>query len=282
MKFALYIPNYGDEISARSLAELGQEAEQSGWDGIFLWDHILLSRSQKFNIVDPWVALTAVAMQTEHLRLGTSVTPVSRYRPWRLARITTTLDNLSNGRLILSVGLGEPADMEFAAFGEEPATKVRAEKLDEGLDILNGLWSGNSFGYKGKHYQLKKVAFRPVPTQSPRIPVWVGGFWPNPRPFRRAALWDGVMPLKRTGGMMVGAQDLAEILAFIRQYRQSETQFDAAVIGSRSALGKKPADISKALGALEAVGATWWLQGLYMERNSAEKMRTAIRQGPPG
>ena len=281
MNFALYLPNFGDEVSALALAELAAEAEGAGWDGFFLWDHMLYSQSQKLNIVDPWIALTAIAMKTTRLRFGTTVTPVSRRRPWHLARETATLDQLSGGRLILSVGLGEPAQVDFAAFGEDPDARVRAEKLDEGLDILNGLWSGKAFSYQGVHYRLKKVAFRPTPLQKPRIPVWVGGWWPNPAPFRRAARWDGVLPLKKGGGFFIGPDDLAELLAFILQTRKVEAPFDAAIIGARSALGKKPAAVKKSLDALEGAGATWWLQALWMERNSVERMRVAIRQGPP-
>ena len=281
MNYALYLPNFGDETSALALAELAAEAEAAGWDGFFLWDHMLYSQSQKLNIVDPWIALTAIAMKTTRLRFGTTVTPVSRRRPWVLARQTATLDQLSGGRLILSVGLGEPAQVDFAAFGEDPDARVRAEKLDEGLDILNGLWSGKAFSYQGVHYRIKKVAFRPTPLQKPRIPVWVGGWWPNPAPFRRAARWDGVLPLKKDGGFFIGPQELAELLAFIRQQRTSEAPFDAAIIGARSALGKKPAAVKKSLDALERAGATWWLQALWRERNSLESLRAAIRQGPP-
>jgi alkanesulfonate monooxygenase SsuD/methylene tetrahydromethanopterin reductase-like flavin-dependent oxidoreductase (luciferase family) len=220
-------------------------------------------------------------MMTAHLRFGTTLTPLSRRRPWRLARETTTLDHLSSGRLILSVGLGDPADVDFAFFGEDPDARVRAEKLDEGLDILSGLWSGRAFRYQGKHYQIEKMVFRPTPLQKPRIPTWVGGWWPNKAPFRRAAHWDGVLPIKKTGGFFIGSEDLTEILAFIRGQRSSQAPFDAAIIGSRPGLGKKPAAVTRALSDLEQAGATWWLQSLFLERNSVEKMRAAIRQGPP-
>jgi alkanesulfonate monooxygenase SsuD/methylene tetrahydromethanopterin reductase-like flavin-dependent oxidoreductase (luciferase family) len=281
MKFGLYLPNYGDEVSAMAFAELAAEAENAGWDGFFLWDHILASKNQKLKLVDPWIALTAVAMKTSRLRFGTTVTPIPRRRPWRLARETVTLDQLSGGRLILSVGIGEPADVEFASFGEDPDPRVRGEKLDEGLDILAGLWSGKKFGYQGRHFQIEKVAFRPTPVQSPRIPVWVGGFWPNKAPFRRAARWDGVLPLKKSGGYFLGPEDLRELMAFIGQHRSAETPFDAVIIGSRSGLGKKAAAVKRSLAGLEQAGATWWLQALFIERNSIERLREAISQGPP-
>jgi alkanesulfonate monooxygenase SsuD/methylene tetrahydromethanopterin reductase-like flavin-dependent oxidoreductase (luciferase family) len=281
MKYAVYLPNYGDDASAQVFAELASEAEVAGWDGFFLWDHMLVSKDQKLNIIDPWIALAAVAVKTSRIRFGTTVTPVPRRRPWHLARETASLDQLSDGRLILSVGIGEPADAEYAAFGEDPDPRIRGEKLDEGLDILSGLWSGKPFGYQGRHYRVEKVTFRPPTIQRPRIPVWVGGFWPNKPPFRRAARWDGVLPLKKTGGFAMGPEDIKEMMVFIRAHRTQKTPYDVAIIGTRSGLGKKPAVAARALHELEQAGATWWLQGLYGVRNSAESLRAVIRQGPP-
>jgi len=282
MHYGLYLPNFGDESTPQALAELAAEAERTGWDGFFLWDHMLYSKTQKVNILDPWITLTAVAMKTTRLRFGTTLTPLCRRRPWYLARELTTLDHLSGGRVILSVGLGDPPEVDYAAFGEDPDLKVRAEKLDEGLDILNGLWSGKPFAYQGRHYQLKKMTFCPTPLQKPRIPIWVGGFWPNKAPFRRAARWDGVVPLKKSGGFFVTPPVLCEILDLIRQQRQAaklaDTPFDAVVIGTRPGLGKKPAN---ALADLEQAGATWWLQSLFSGHNSLEKMRKAVLEGPP-
>ena len=123
MKYGVYIPNFGDEMNPLVFAELAAEAEQAGWDGFFLWDHILVSKTQKLNLVDPWITLAAVAMKTSRLRFGTTVTPLPRRHPWRMAREATSLDQLSNGRLILSVGIGSPEEVEFAAFGEIPTAK---------------------------------------------------------------------------------------------------------------------------------------------------------------
>lgn len=281
MKFGVYLPNFGEEATPSALSELAVEAERAGWDGFFLWDHMLYSKSQKLNVLDPWITLTAAAMKTSRIRIGTTLTPLARRRPWHLARETTTLDHLSGGRLILSVGLGDPPDVDYAFFGEDPDSRVRAEKLDEGLDILTGLWSGKAFGYQGKHYQMEKVTFRPAPLQKPRIPVWVGGFWPNKAPFRRAARWDGVLPLKKTGGFIMSPSDLQELLGFISQHRQKQGAYDAVIIGARNGLGKKPSAMKKALIEYEHAGATWWLQSLFLERNSIDRMRTAVLDGPP-
>ena len=144
MHYGIYVPNFGDETSVRSLATLAQEAEGAGWNGFFIWDHILYSTNKPMQMVDPWIALTAMTMTTERIRIGTTVTPVPHRHPWKLARETVSLDHLSEGRLILGVGLGEPPEAEFAQFGEEADVRVRAAKLDEGLDILAGLWSGGN------------------------------------------------------------------------------------------------------------------------------------------
>jgi alkanesulfonate monooxygenase SsuD/methylene tetrahydromethanopterin reductase-like flavin-dependent oxidoreductase (luciferase family) len=214
-------------------------------------------------------------MSTSRIRIGTTVTPVARRRPWKLARETVSLDHLSGGRLTLGVGLGAPP-IEFSRFGEEADERVRAAKLDEGLAILAGLWSGQPFQYQGKQYQLQKTVFQPPALQSPRIPIWVAGYWPHPAPFRRAARWDGVVPLKRGG---VKAADVAEIGAFIRAQRRAEGPFDIVIIGH--APGEQPAKAARTVAPYAKAGATWWLESLFTRRNSLAGLRERIRQGPP-
>jgi alkanesulfonate monooxygenase SsuD/methylene tetrahydromethanopterin reductase-like flavin-dependent oxidoreductase (luciferase family) len=281
MYYGIYVPNFGDETSVRSLATLAQEAEAAGWDGFFIWDHILYSTSKSVQMVDPWVALAAMAMTTERIRIGTTVTPVPRRHPWKLARETASLDHLSGGRLILGVGLGDPPEAEFAQFGEEADVRVRAAKLDEGLDILAGLWSGKPFRYDGVHYHLKKTVFQPASLQVPRIPIWVAGFWPNKAPFRRAARWDGVIPLQHGGALKPG--DMADMLSFIKGQRpeaEEERPFDVVKIGTTP--GDDAVKGGKVVAPFAKVGVTWWLESLYGARNSFEGMRERIRQGPPG
>ncbi len=200
MRFAVFLPNFGPFGDTDALVQLALDAEASGWHGFFIWDHIQLDGADTGPMVDPWVALTAVAAATSSLRIGTMITPLARRRPWKVARETVTLDRFSGGRLTLGVGLGYPPEAEFGTFGEETDDRVRAAKLDEGLDILDGLWSGGEFSYDGEHYKLAGAAFQPRPLQEPRIPVWCGGWWPNRRPFRRAARWDGVAPELVAGG----------------------------------------------------------------------------------
>ncbi|HLF89882.1 MAG TPA: LLM class flavin-dependent oxidoreductase [Anaerolineales bacterium] len=277
LKFGLYLSNYGKAINARALSKLAAEAETAGWDGFFLWDHILGGRTTKNPMVDPWVALAAMVMTTERIRLGTTVTPIARRRPWKLARETITLDHLSGGRLTLSVGLGAPDQAEFAAFGEDADRRVRAEKLDEGLEILTGLWKGSPFSYQGEHYQLDKMIFRPATFQQPRIPIWVGGYWPNPAPFHRAARYDGVFPLKHNGALT--ANDLRDMCAFIQQHRTTDDPFDIVMAGYSH--GETQKQVRKKLRPFAEVGMTWWLESLFRQKDSYEDLLIHIRQGPP-
>lgn len=276
MRYALYLPNFGAEHSARSLAELARDAEQAGWDGIFLWDHII-AEAEGVPMVDIWVALAAMAMTTTRIRLGATVTPLPRRRPWKLARETVTLDHLSNGRLTLGVGLGVPAEYEL--FGENSDKKVRAAKLDEGLNILAGLWSGKPFEHHGQAYQVEKITFRPPSLQQPRIPIWVGGWWPTKAPFRRAARWDGVIPLKQSGDNLLAPEDVWDVRDFIRQERTSNEPFDFATISWTDPSDPKAA--AEKVAAYAEAGTTWWLESLYLQSNSLDEMHSRIRMGPP-
>jgi alkanesulfonate monooxygenase SsuD/methylene tetrahydromethanopterin reductase-like flavin-dependent oxidoreductase (luciferase family) len=177
------------------LVRMGVEADRAGWDGFFLWDHMRLMREIPVPLFDPWVTLGAIAARTERVRIGTMITPLARRRPWKLARETVTLDHLSRGRLILGVGLGYPPDADFELLGEDPDERVRAEKLDEGLELLVGFWKGEPFEFRGKHFRVREAQFLSTPVQRPRIPIWVAGMWPNRAPFRRAVAWEGTFPI---------------------------------------------------------------------------------------
>jgi alkanesulfonate monooxygenase SsuD/methylene tetrahydromethanopterin reductase-like flavin-dependent oxidoreductase (luciferase family) len=201
MRFGLCLPNGGACGDARTLAEFAHLAEQTGWDGVFLEDYIVWQGHQDIPTYDPWVALAAMALRTERIRLGTTVTPLARRRPWKLARETVTLDHLSNGRLILGVGLGDTSmDISFAHFGEVTDARQRARILDGALDVLVGLWSGQPFSYQGEYYHVREVTLLPRPVQTPRIPIWIGGGWPLKGPTQRAVRWDGSCMYKHTSG----------------------------------------------------------------------------------
>ena len=237
------------------------------------------SKTQRSPMVDSLTTLAAIAAKTERIRLGTMITPLARRRPWIVAHQTVTIDHLSNGRLTLGVGLGDPPYADFEMFGESGDNKVRAEKLDEGLEVLTGLWSGKPFTYKGKHYHIDKAIFLPATKQKPRIPIWVGGFWPNKAPFRRAAKYDGVIPLRMASPIRPEPRDLRNILAYIRKHRKSVYPSDAAVIGWGT--GKSHSDDARKIRPFVEAGMTWWLESLFSQRNSLNEMRKRIRKGPP-
>ena len=278
MHFGVFTPNFGDCCgSARELAELALEAETCGWDGFFVFDHILYSVNEPVRLVDPWIALTAIAINTKRIRIGPLVTPLARRRPWKLARETTSIDHLSLGRLILGVGLGDPADADFAPFGEDPGTKARAERLDEALDVIASLWRGERFTYKGKHYQLRNVQFRPAPIQIPRIPIWVAGRWPVREPFVRAAKWDGVFPLGLQRGSRLNPDEIRCVAAFVRKHRTDTSPYD--IVATSGASGQ--VDDNETLRRCADAGATWWLQDLRNWCDSRQELSNRIRNGPP-
>jgi alkanesulfonate monooxygenase SsuD/methylene tetrahydromethanopterin reductase-like flavin-dependent oxidoreductase (luciferase family) len=196
MKFGLYVQNFGEYGDPNNLIALALDAEKAGWDGFFIWDHLQLYRHSDIPFVDAWIALAAIAARTKRLRLGPMITPLARRRPWKVAREIVSLDQLSRGRVFFGVGLGAPPDAEFECFGEDASDHVRARKLDEALTVIDRLWKGETFSHDGEFFRIQDVKFVPPAVQSPRVPVWVAGFWPNKPPMRRAARWDGVFPLK--------------------------------------------------------------------------------------
>ncbi len=276
MQSAIYLPNFDLFGDARLLAEFAAEAEEAGWDGFFLWDHLEWPGSEP--AVDPWVALAAIAMTTSRIRLGTMVTPLPRRDIVKLARETVSVDHLSNGRLILGVGLGWQTLPEWGSFGHQTDAKTRGEMLDEGLEVLAALWSGGPVEHKGPHYWVSTEGMAP-PVQEPRIPVWVGGTWPSRKPFRRAARWDGMMPISKTvmEGVDLTAAEVAEIAAFSREHRSDGAEpMDIAKGGMTTG----PDDVGEPH-AFAAAGATWWLESIIPWGNSRDGALARIRKGPP-
>jgi alkanesulfonate monooxygenase SsuD/methylene tetrahydromethanopterin reductase-like flavin-dependent oxidoreductase (luciferase family) len=263
----------------RRFGELAGEAEAAGWDAVFVAD--ALAMIQPFTWFDPWVVLTAMAMSTERIRIGTMITPPSRRRPWKLARETATLDHLSNGRVILSVGLGAAEhDAGFCKVGEEMDLKVRAQMLDESLAILDGLWRGKPFKFSGEHYNIEKMTQTPAPVQKPRIPIWVIGVWPKDKSMQRALRWDGIIPQKyrpKPGDMMMKPADIAAIKKYVDEHRKQRGGFDILAGGPTPGKSRKKA--LEIVRAFEAAGATWWIESAWS--GEPEKVRTRIKQGPP-
>ena len=186
MQQGLFIPQFGELADPRLLADFGRRAEQAGWDGLFVWDHIQY-RAPAAVVLDPWVTLAAIGAATDRLRLGAMVTPLARRRPWVVARQVAALDLLTQGRMVLGVGLGlDDSGKELSTFGEELDARTRAEMLDESLEIIHGLLSGQTVQHRGRHYVVDGATFLPTPVQKP-LPTWVAARWPNRAPLRRAA-----------------------------------------------------------------------------------------------
>jgi alkanesulfonate monooxygenase SsuD/methylene tetrahydromethanopterin reductase-like flavin-dependent oxidoreductase (luciferase family) len=208
VKQGIDVAPFGELADPRVLAELAAAADERGWDGFFVWDHITY-RAPVRAVADPWVALAAVACATSRLRIGPLVTPLSRRRVHKVARETATLDLLSGGRLTLGVGLGSDRNGELEAFGEVTDPRERARLLDQGLADLARYWGGD---------------FQPVPVQRPGIPVWVAGEWPHRRPVRRALRHDGLFMIGQPG-----PDALAEVVGEIREARPAAEPFDVIV-----------------------------------------------------
>ncbi|MFW9909255.1 MAG: LLM class flavin-dependent oxidoreductase [Candidatus Thorarchaeota archaeon] len=279
MKFGMSLPNFGWFGNVDFLVDVAMEAEDAGWDGFFIWDHLMVFREDPTVFVDPFIALAAIACNTNKIRIGTHITPLPRRRPWKVAREAVTLDYLSKGRFVLGVGIGAPPDTEFEAFGEESSSKIRGEKLDEALDIILGLWSGKAFSYCGKHFNLNEVTFLPRPKQEPRIPIWVGGGIPHKAPFRRAARYDGVAPVHSEWPTPVTIRDLEALLELIRLERGSLQDYDVVICGETSGENKK-ADRTK-VRVWKDAGVTWWLEDIHGFRAGIDDLRHRIRAGPP-
>jgi len=272
------VPNFATDPA--DLIELGVAAERAGFDGYFLWDHIVFSNiGDGPTIVDPWVVLSVVAARTSRIRIGTVVTPVPRRRPWQLARTTTTLDRLSNGRLVLGVGIGSPAYGDFGIFHEASGDRERAALLDEGLDVLAGLWSGEPFSYSGKQFTVDTVRFTPVPMQQPRIPVWVAGVLPAPRPIARAARWDGFVPIRFDSGGLVrpSPADIAEVTGQITALRGSGEGYDMVVWAE---VASEPAAVPELARPYVGAGANWWIETAKPGPGWWEGVQARVAAGP--
>jgi hypothetical protein len=265
---------------AHTIVELAQEAETAGWDGVFIADAVAIETKEfpAFPWFDPWIVLTAMAMRTERIRIGTMIAAVSRRRPWKLARETATLDHLSHGRLILGVGLGAAEDDGgFYKVGEAMALKLRAQRLDEGLAIMAGLWSGLPFSFSGEHYQVQEMTMLPPPVQSPRIPIWVVGVWPKQKSMQRTLHWDGVIPQKYRSMDRITPAEVQAIKQFIDEQRPQTTPFD--IIAGGQTPGDDPKQATKSVRPFAEAGATWWLESA--PTFSVDEVRTRLKQGPP-
>lgn len=268
MHRAVGVPNLDEYADPHVLVELALAAERAGWDGFFIWDHLspVFAPGRFLPTADATVALTAIALATERIKLGTMVTPLPRRRVQKVAREFVTLDHLSNGRVILGVGMGEPPAAEYEAFGEEPSARARAQRLDESLDVLTALWRGERVDYDGEQLHVHSDPLLPKPLQQPRVPIWVAARWPGgEKPYRRAARYDGVFPIAPDPNAgIVTAEQVHELRAVLGDVPQG---FEIAING---ASGLDPAECA-------AAGATWWIETYF----KVDDVKRRAAEGPP-
>jgi alkanesulfonate monooxygenase SsuD/methylene tetrahydromethanopterin reductase-like flavin-dependent oxidoreductase (luciferase family) len=269
MKFAVVASNAGEYADPRLLVELAREAESASWDGFFVWDMLY---SEDEPIVDTFVALSAIAVSTERIQIGTMALGLGRRRPWKLAREAVTLDMLSNGRLILAVGAGHPSDGALGWKGEVHELGERLARLDESLSILEGLWSGKAFSFSGTHFSVEDATFHPRPVKG-YIPIWVvttRGL-ESLGPLRRAARMDGVVA-------GTTPQEVTEMMAIIQRERTRKTPFDVVI---RYDLADPTPNSLETIAAWEAVGVTWCRCELRVSFDQLSEARESLRAGPP-
>jgi alkanesulfonate monooxygenase SsuD/methylene tetrahydromethanopterin reductase-like flavin-dependent oxidoreductase (luciferase family) len=287
MRYGFIYPGSDPEVAV----ELAALAESSGWDGLFLPESVWST--------DPWSTLAAASVGTRRIRLGTMLTPIPRRRPWELADQTRTVDRLSHGRVVLAAGLGVPQHLEprFWLFDDDPGRRVRAELLDEGLELLDRLWGGEAFEHEGVHHRVRRAEMwvPPPSVQRPRIPVWVVGAWPRPASMRRVARWDGWLPnFIPPGTELTSPEDqarftpelLAAGVAWLRSERErigiADRPFD--VIQEGTTAGADAAVDAETVRPWREAGATWWLDtdwSVPADRVD-EYARGRVAAGPPG
>jgi alkanesulfonate monooxygenase SsuD/methylene tetrahydromethanopterin reductase-like flavin-dependent oxidoreductase (luciferase family) len=263
VRYAISSPNVGDPDW---LVDLAVETEHSGWDGFFLWDHLHLVRALALDVFDPWVTLGAVARETDRVKLGTMITPVPRRRPWKLAKEIVTLDHLSGGRVVVGVGLGEPAEDEFGSFGESTDARARAVLLDEGLALLDGFLCGAPVQHRGEAFSVD-AHLKPGCVQQPRPPVWVAGKRPNRKPLERAARYEGVMPIS-SGGGPIAPEELRAVVDLM-------SPGDGYDVIASAAPGVRWKEY-------EDAGATWIVESGLPQGDWQDDLERMVRDGPSG
>jgi hypothetical protein len=293
VRFGVTLPNAGVGDDPRVVIDLAVEAEDAGWDGVFIWDFpigVPDYGEEVMKVHEAWVLLSGMAMRTERVFLGTMITPLAWRAPWYVAKQAATMQALSGGRFVLSVGLGAPPT-NGTHFYEETDRRVRAQMLDEGLTILEGLWSGEPLTFEGRHYRARNEP-QMLPEPSPRPKVWVVGAWnrdpkawPLKKSFRRALRWDGILPHVFDGDKMVSgneslADDIGAMVADIRSERSEP--FDVVIESGSTNDKNTTADFIR---PLADAGATWWLEpiwySMYRHPSDPGPMRERIREGPP-
>jgi alkanesulfonate monooxygenase SsuD/methylene tetrahydromethanopterin reductase-like flavin-dependent oxidoreductase (luciferase family) len=271
LRFGVYLPPFGPFGDPNVLVELAVRAEAAGWDGVFLWDHVV---TDAMPIADTWTTLAAVAHATEKLLLGPTVTPLARRRPWTVARQASTVSRLSQGRLVVGTGVGVDESGDFSSFGEPTGLRTRSAMLAEGLELMRAMWAGEAIRHSGTHYQVNLAASESEPH---RIPVWMASSTSHPRVISRAAGCDGIFP--NPGDHELVPEEVAGIREELRRSGlPADRPFDIVVRGNASPAWQEAKDVD--LGGLAEAGMTWWLESL-IHFDPLELSMAVVDAGPP-
>lgn len=275
VQYGVWVKNRGP-VDVQDVLDCAVAAEDAGWDGVFLSD------SLTWDYTEPWTLLSAIATRTQELTLATWLTPIPRRQPWQLAYALATLDRLSEGRVLLGGGLGTPS--EHTRFGRVGDTAPTGEKYDEALEIIAGLWEDGEFSYDGEYYHVEDVDLAKSPVQDPRIPIVLGGWWPNEAPFERAGRWDGIMPYSPVmGGHEEGPQG-EQPTGTLREETQAMLEFYHDVVDEAGEiiLPYDPADGGESYRDLaREFGVTWFLETDVFDVEDVSGSLERIRRGPP-
>jgi hypothetical protein len=272
MRFGIVLPGG----SAPQQLELALLAEASGWDGVFVWEAAYG--------VDAWSLLAAIAVRTTRIRVGTLLTPLPWRRPWKVASQVATVDQLSDGRAVLTVGLGA-LETDLPRTAEIVELSRRAERLDEGIDLIRTLWTGQG-AYHGDHFHFEPGDRNDLdemaqPVQE-RIPIWVVGVWPRPKSMRRVLRCDGIIPQYELTDREPTPDDAKAVVTWLDEHdgshidvvAEGETRSDDA--SSAAAIARGWAD----------AGCTWWMETRWeMPHHSEQRLaqvRDRLKAGPPG
>jgi alkanesulfonate monooxygenase SsuD/methylene tetrahydromethanopterin reductase-like flavin-dependent oxidoreductase (luciferase family) len=275
VRFGLFFPQFEELAEPARVAELAVMAEEAGWSGFFLWDHMLARPGMA--VCDPWIAMAAVATATRDIRFGAMVTPLARRRPWVMARQAAALDLLSGGRLVIGAGLGDDGWKEFSSFGDASEPRERGVLLDESLEVLRRLLTGEDVDFDGERLHVHSTPFLPKPAQDP-LPIWVAGRWPNRAPLARAARMQGCFPIFAGDPDFPDADDVAGVRAELTRLGTPD-DYDLAITGKMRRLESD--ERAKALATAESNGVSWLLEGFGPGLSVAE-FEAVVAAGPPG
>jgi len=276
MRFGVFLPPFAEFAQPRRVVALSRQVEDSGWDGLFLWDHMLAARGMP--VADPWVIMAAVATVTRRIRLGALVTPLPRRRPWVVSRQLATLDQLADGRLVGGIGLGDDGWAEFSSFGEAVDPVVRGQMLDEALELIQRFLGGEAVSFHGRHYVVDAPPLLPRPRQDP-LPIWVAVRWPNRKPLARIAKLDGCFPIFATSGGLP-PPDPADIAALHAQLVDLGARSDIDIAVRCALSSEDPSSVKETVAALEDSGVTWILES-FPPGVAPDRVTSVVGNGPP-